>query len=142
MELSAVSNNCTNIVALTEVLSRCTKHSLYEVFFDPKGKVRWPRLPVAQPNQRAPSVQFTKGRLYFFYYINYLFKLLEFIDTWFLVLRYVCSGTLPSLDLYLPLPPLPCSKKPVIFLHIYHHAATAFLCWSQMAAQSCMQWCV
>jgi GNS1/SUR4 family len=64
--------------------------------------------------------QNAKGRLAFLYYVNYLLKFYEFIDTAILVLR----------------------GKPTIFLHVYHHAATAVLVWSQLRAQSCMQWVV
>ncbi|TPX33440.1 very-long-chain 3-oxoacyl-CoA synthase [Synchytrium endobioticum] len=42
-------------------------------------------------------------RLELFYYWNYIFKLWEFIDTIFLVLK----------------------KRPLEFLHVYHHSATA-----------------
>eukprot|EP00127_Corallochytrium_limacisporum_P003321 Clim_evm10s148 gene=Clim_evmTU10s148 len=42
----------------------------------------------------------------FWYYIFYLSKFYEFVDTAFLVLR----------------------KRPVIFLHWYHHAITAYIC--------------
>jgi fatty acid elongase 3 len=62
--------------------------------------------------------QHTKGRLIFYYYINYMFKFVELFDTVLLVLR----------------------NKPTPFLHTYHHAATLVLCWSQLRAQSCVQW--
>lgn len=58
------------------------------------------------------------GTIYFIYYVNYIFKYIELIDTFLLALR----------------------GKPIPFLHIYHHAATLVLCWSQMWAQSCIQW--
>jgi fatty acid elongase 3 len=58
------------------------------------------------------------GPIYFIYYINYIFKYIELIDTFLLALR----------------------GKPIPFLHIYHHAATLILCWSQLWAQSCIQW--
>eukprot|EP00960_Hanusia_phi_P033016 750196-Hanusia_phi.AAC.2 len=58
------------------------------------------------------------GNLQFLYYINYLVKWYELLDTVILVLR----------------------KKEVIFLHEYHHAATLFLCWIQMDQHSTVQW--
>lgn len=54
----------------------------------------------------------------FIYFLNYIFKYVELIDTFLLALR----------------------GKPIQFLHIYHHAATLILCWSQLWAQSCIQW--
>lgn len=56
--------------------------------------------------------------LQFVYWWNYIFKIWELVDTWFLILR----------------------KKPVIFLHEYHHAATLFLTWSQLQFHSSVQW--
>ena len=32
--------------------------------------------------------------------------------------------------------------KPTPFLHVYHHASTLALCWSQILSESCMQWLV
>mmetsp|Transcript_55703 Transcript_55703/g.113880 ORF Transcript_55703/g.113880 Transcript_55703/m.113880 type:complete len:288 (-) Transcript_55703:54-917(-) len=58
------------------------------------------------------------GRLHTLYYMNYLVKLYEFLDTVILILK----------------------NKPVIFLHEYHHAATLFLCWIQMEEHSTCQW--
>jgi len=63
-------------------------------------------------------VKFTVGKLPLFYYINYLFKYYELLDTLLLALR----------------------GKPTPFLHTYHHAATLILCWSQLRAGSCVQW--
>eukprot|EP00189_Rhodosorus_marinus_P007326 CAMPEP_0184753798 /NCGR_PEP_ID=MMETSP0315-20130426/44288_1 /TAXON_ID=101924 /ORGANISM="Rhodosorus marinus, Strain UTEX LB 2760" /LENGTH=279 /DNA_ID=CAMNT_0027233185 /DNA_START=117 /DNA_END=956 /DNA_ORIENTATION=+ len=58
------------------------------------------------------------GSLQLIYWFNYLLKYYELLDTVFLVLR----------------------KKPVIFLHEYHHGATILLTWSQQNEHSTAQW--
>jgi len=52
------------------------------------------------------------------YYINYLFKYYELLDTVFLLL----------------------SKKPLEFLHWYHHSMTLWLTYSQLYGRSTGQW--
>lgn len=61
---------------------------------------------------------YENGHMHMIYYINMFFKVWEFLDTFFLVLR----------------------QKPVAFLHAYHHAATLILTWNQMTEHSSPQW--
>lgn len=97
----SISSAVLFLALLSELLRMAATTSPQTVFCDEKG-------------------QWTKGRIYFLYYLNYMFKFVELWDTCLLALR----------------------NKPTPFLHVYHHAATLILCWSQMYSQSCMQWVV
>ncbi|WFD20283.1 very-long-chain 3-oxoacyl-CoA synthase [Malassezia caprae] len=55
-----------------------------------------------------------------YHIINYYFKYWEFVDTFFLVLK----------------------KKKLMFLHVYHHMATAALCYSQIRYETPVSWLV
>ncbi|KDR81079.1 hypothetical protein GALMADRAFT_91773 [Galerina marginata CBS 339.88] len=59
-------------------------------------------------------------KLEFYYMVNYYFKYLELLDTVFLALK----------------------KKPLQFLHVFHHYATAVLCYVQLNEQTSMSWAV
>jgi len=61
-----------------------------------------------------------KGNLYSWYYIFFLSKFYEFLDTYILILR----------------------QKPVTFLHCFHHFITAFLCWLGLYDQLSVQWVI
>jgi hypothetical protein len=67
----------------------------------------------------ANGIQKT-GSLYTWYYIFFLSKFYEFIDTYILIFR----------------------KKQITFLHCFHHFITAFLCWLGLYDEIAVQWIV
>lgn len=60
------------------------------------------------------------GEVEMYHILNYYFKYWEFADTLFLVVK----------------------KKKLMFLHVYHHMATALLCYSQIVNRTTLSWVI
>ena len=65
-----------------------------------------------------PHDSWQRGRVEFWYYVFYISKFYEFLDTVFLLLK----------------------KRPLRFLHVYHHFVTAFLCWVSLSHHMPVKW--
>lgn len=61
-----------------------------------------------------------QGRIVYFYYVFYLSKIYEFVDTFLLIFK----------------------RKPVIFLHRYHHFITLIMAYINLAAETSPQWVI
>lgn len=79
-----------------------------------------PRLLNKGPYWSICSTQAFNSTLVMYYIVNYYFKYVELLDTVFLVLK----------------------KKPLQFLHVFHHSATAVLCFTQLEGETSVQWVV
>jgi fatty acid elongase 3 len=67
-------------------------------------------------------------RMEFYYMINYYFKYLELVDTVFLAFKKKPLGVLfEPASLYNP-----DLMMTAAFLHVFHHSATALLCYGQL----------
>jgi fatty acid elongase 3 len=78
----------------------------------------WGRPDAAEYAICDPLHEHSSRRVYFWYFVFYLSKMYEFIDTLILCLR----------------------KKPLIFLHTYHHIITLWLCWVCLDDRLSIQW--
>jgi len=68
----------------------------------------------------SKGIQHEQTNLYNWYYIFFLSKFYEFLDTYVIILR----------------------KKPTTFLHVFHHFITAYLCWLGLYDKTAIQWTV
>jgi hypothetical protein len=107
----------------------------------------------------APNWEHSKGFICALYYINYIFKVqqqhsstplshqrLRFARPlrvsllgcvlFLLVLRFRLLQYIELADTMF----LCLRKKSTPFIHVYHHAITLMLCWTQLTASTCMQW--
>ncbi|CAD6566167.1 MAG: hypothetical protein TREMPRED_002295 [Tremellales sp. Tagirdzhanova-0007] len=90
------------------------------------------------------------SRLVTYYMINYYIKYVELIDTIFLVLKKKPLGELGfsavystmSLNNPIPVRPSYTLDTSTAFLHVFHHAATAVLCFTQLEGTTSVQWVV
>lgn len=81
----------------------------------------WPKLSLlGWHGLMCNSDMFDDPKLQWVYYVNYMLKYYELLDTVFMVLR----------------------KRPTTFLHVYHHAATMSLGWVQLTSKTACQWFV
>jgi len=88
------------VVILYDLVPMFLNHGFYSVSCDPGNK------------------HFARGRIVFLFYLFYLSKMYEFIDTFLQVLR----------------------KKNLLFLHVYHHITTVILCWITIQDKMAVQW--
>jgi len=84
--------------------------SFYGAYLKYKQQGLWAGLVCEQ--EQEPM----KGQLFYWCYIFYLSKFYEFIDSYLLVLK----------------------KKPLIFLHVFHHLVMPFVCWAGLQGKWCM----
>lgn len=126
-------------------VSTSANGSWFQTFCDPDGKMA-----------RA------QGAIYACYFLNYVFKYVELTDTVLLCLRKKqtpsvqqrkaaqrsqAATTKRQADLRSALTRTGLSvafvaavRVCVRFIHIYHHAITVLLCWTQLTVGTCLQW--
>ncbi|KAL0071971.1 Fatty acyl-CoA elongase/Polyunsaturated fatty acid specific elongation enzyme [Marasmius tenuissimus] len=77
-------------------------------------------------------------RMEFYYMINYYFKYLELLDTVFLAFKKKPLGKKFIFGAFM----LFDRRVFVAFLHVFHHSATALLCYSQLEGKTSISWTV
>lgn len=88
------------IAVLYYIVPIWVNRGIYDISCDPKRDI------------------YGRGPVVFWFYLFYLSKMYEFLDTVFQVLR----------------------KKSLQFLHVYHHCITLMLCWVTIVEGNPMQW--
>jgi fatty acid elongase 3 len=73
----------------------------------------------------------------FYYIINYFFKYLELLDTVFLAFKKKPLGSFEDLMTDSKID----TRLLAAFLHVFHHSATALLCYSQLNGRTSIVSC-
>lgn len=114
-----------------------------------QGSIRGLMDLFCDPARRNP-----RGLLAYCFYLNYLFKSAFRLCSCSLSMRSHCGHLLTLFplsslslsshgDRYVELADtlfLVLRGKSTPFIHVYHHAITLLLCWTQLTVQTCMQW--
>lgn len=110
---------------LEEVASIFVKSGVYDTMCN---EASWTPVGPFQSVLFLAHLSRSPQRLEFYYMINYYFKYIELFDTVFLALKKKPLGMYSRPNPGSPL--LQCPR--LAFLHVFHHSATALLCFTQL----------
>lgn len=102
---------------IEQLIPTLWRSGVFYAICDHRGGWTTPLVKLYYVSFPAPSI-WPRMELIFSDQLNYLTKYLELLDTIFMVLK----------------------KKPLTFLHTYHHGATALLCFTQLIGLTSVSW--